>query len=386
MTWTTNVTPPTVTVTGTTPILGCNPAAADIIAAFGAPSATDNCGGSDAVTTNLSAVTVSGCTATQSCTFSATDACGGNTASQTKTVTWTTNVTPPTVTVTGTTPILGCNPAAADIIAAFGAPSATDNCGGSDAVTTNLSAVTVNGCTATQSCTFSATDACGGNTASQTKTVTWTTNVTPPTVTVTGTTPILGCNPAAADIIAAFGTPSATDNCGGSDAVTTNLSAVTVSGCTATQSCTFSATDACGGNTASQTKTVTWTTNVTPPTITVTGTTPILGCNPTAADIIAAFGTPSATDNCGGSDAVTTNLSAVTVSGCTATQTCTFSATDNCGGNTALHLHHGDLDHQHDAPDDHGERLHPVSGLQPSGGGHHCGIRRALCHGSLRRQ
>jgi hypothetical protein len=43
--------------------------------------------------------------------------------------------------------------------------------------------------------TFIASDGCG-NSATAIRTVNWTSDLTPPTITATGTTNILGCNPA----------------------------------------------------------------------------------------------------------------------------------------------------------------------------------------------
>ena len=45
------------------------------------------------------------------------------------------------------------------------------------------------------------------------RTVNWTSDLTPPIITATGTTTTLGCNPSASDINAALGTATATDAC-----------------------------------------------------------------------------------------------------------------------------------------------------------------------------
>ncbi|MBK5286631.1 MAG: T9SS type A sorting domain-containing protein, partial [Bacteroidia bacterium] len=65
------------------------------------------------------------------------------------------------------------------------------------------------------------------------------------------------------------------------------------------------------------------------PVITATGTTFILGCNPSAAVINAALGTATATDNCGPVTPSATN-SPVTAAGCSRSQTRTWNATDAC--------------------------------------------------------
>src|ERR1051326_2325328 len=125
-------------------------------------------------------------------------------------------------------------------------------------------------------------------------------------ITATGTTLTLGCNPSAADIEAALGTATATDTCSGSATVVPNDSPVTSTGCTSSQTRTFSAADACGKSSTAS-RTVTWTVDMTGPVITATGTTLTLGCNPSAADIEAALGTATATDTCSGNAEVTPN-------------------------------------------------------------------------------
>src|SRR5678809_959020 len=120
-------------------------------------------------------------------------------------------------------------------------------------------------------------------------------DVIAPTITVTAATNP-ACNPTAADIYAAFGNASVTDHC------STGLTAASTDGaepgtsCSRTITRTWTAVDACG-NTGSQTQTITFTRDVIAPTITVTAATNP-ACNPTAADINAAFGTASVTDNC----------------------------------------------------------------------------------------
>src|SRR6185503_4494045 len=103
---------------GTTLTLGCNPLASDINAALGSATATDACG-SPTVTQSDGAVLSSGCSFTQTRTFTAIDACG-NTATASRTITWTSDNTPPSITANGTTLTLGCNPLASDINAALG--------------------------------------------------------------------------------------------------------------------------------------------------------------------------------------------------------------------------------------------------------------------------
>src|SRR6185369_7926822 len=153
----------------------------------------------------------------------ATDGCG-NTATASRTATWTFDVTAPTITTTGTPAngVLGCNPTTADINAALGTATATDNCG-SATLTSTDGAVASNGCGRSQTRTWTATDGCG-NTATASRTATWTFDVTAPTITTTGTPAngVLGCNPTTADINAALGTATATDNCGSATLTSTD--------------------------------------------------------------------------------------------------------------------------------------------------------------------
>ena len=88
-----------------------------------------------------------------------------------------------------------------------------------------------NGCTRTQTRTFTAIDACG-NTATTSRTVTWTADLTPPVDHYKWYYNIhLVCNPSAADINAALGTATATDACG-TPTVTSSDGTVTVQHCT----------------------------------------------------------------------------------------------------------------------------------------------------------
>src|SRR5207249_977355 len=261
-------------------------------------------------------------TKSQTRTFTATDSCG-NQATTTRTVTWTEDNTLPVITATGTTLALGCNPTAAQIDAALGSATATDNC--STPTVTSLDGVVSGTCAKSQTRTFTATDSCG-NQATTTRTVSWTEDTTVPVITATGTTLALGCNPTAAQIDAALGSATATDNCG--TPTVTSLDGVVSGTCAKSQTRTFIATDGCG-NQATTTRTVTWTEDTTVPVITATGTTLALGCNPTAAQIDAALGSATATDNC--STPTVTSLDGAVSGTCAKSQTRTFTATDSCG-------------------------------------------------------
>jgi hypothetical protein len=60
--------------------------------------------------------------------------------------------------------------------------------------------------------TWTARDACG-NTSTASRTVTWTFDVTPPTITTGGCSLTLGCNPSAGDINGLWVTATVSDNC-----------------------------------------------------------------------------------------------------------------------------------------------------------------------------
>src|SRR5207249_7533398 len=109
VTWTEDTTPPVITATGTTLTLGCNPTATQINGALGTATATDNCG---PVTPSFTdgAVSTSGCGRSQTRTWSATDGCG-NTATASRTVTWTEDTTPPAIPPLPSTPTLECTAA-----------------------------------------------------------------------------------------------------------------------------------------------------------------------------------------------------------------------------------------------------------------------------------
>jgi protocatechuate 3,4-dioxygenase beta subunit len=122
------------------------------------------------------------------------------------------------------------------------------------------SVVTENGCLRSQTRSWTATDACGNQATVVSRTVTWTVDVEPPVITASGTPANgqLGCNPTAAQIEAALGTASATDNCGPVTPVPSD-SVVTENGCLRSQTRSWTATDACGNQAVVVSRTVTWT-------------------------------------------------------------------------------------------------------------------------------
>jgi len=154
------------------------------------------------------------------------------------------------------------------------------------------------------------------------RTITWTSDTTAPVITATGTTLTLACNPTAAAIDAALGTATATDGCG-PVTPTASTGNVTTTGCSRSQTRTWTATDACGNAALSVSRTITWTSDTIAPVITCPGNITQGACN----NIVTY--TATATDNCG---PVTPTFSIV--SGSTfpiGTTTVTVSATDACG-------------------------------------------------------
>ena len=134
----------------------------DITAALGSATATDACGAITNLTSSDATPTTSGCTVTQVRTFTAVDGCG-NSATTSRSVSWTADQTPPTFTGTYSTVTLGCNPLPTDITAALGSATATDACGAITNLTSSDATPTTAGCTVTQVRTFTAVDGCGNS-------------------------------------------------------------------------------------------------------------------------------------------------------------------------------------------------------------------------------
>jgi hypothetical protein len=316
-----SITAVTISTSGTTSTLGCNPVASDIDAALGTASATDNCGGSTLIPSDGSIVTTS-CSRSQTRTWTAIDVCG-STATASRTVTWTVDITPPTFTGSYANVPLGCNPA--NPSGSLGTATATDACG-AITITSSDGSIVSTGCDRSQTRTFIAIDACN-NTATTSRTVTWTVDVTPPTFTGSYSNVPLGCNPA--NPSGSLGTATATDACG-AVTITSSDGSVVSNVCGRSQTRTFTVVDACN-NSATTSRTVTWTVDVTPPTFTGSYANVSLGCNP--ANPSGSLGTATATDACG---AITINSSdgSIVSTGCDRSQTRTFIAIDACN-NTA---------------------------------------------------
>src|SRR6186713_3686605 len=90
-------------------------------------------------------------------------------------------------------------------------------------------------------------------------------------------------------------------------------------------------------NSATAQQTVSYTKDVTPPVITIAAATPITICNPTAAQVSAAFGNATATDACGTVSATGVEGAETLVSGCTYQVIKTWTGLDDCKTSFTAH-------------------------------------------------
>src|SRR5205085_5414192 len=111
-------------------------------------TAYDACGAMTTLISSYAIPTTSGCTVTQVRTFTAVDGCGDS-ATTSRSVSWTADQTPPTFTGTYSPVTLGCNPLPTDITAALGSATATDACGAVTNLTSSDATPTTSGCTVT---------------------------------------------------------------------------------------------------------------------------------------------------------------------------------------------------------------------------------------------
>jgi hypothetical protein len=167
----------TISTSGNSLTLGCNPSASAIDLALGTATATDACG-TPTVTASTGAVS-GACSKSQTRTFTAIDACG-NSSTASRTATWTDDPTPPTITCPAAQPF--CQVAGNNYT--IPAATATDNCAGaitfsyvkSGANTGSGSGANASGVYTNAGVTtviFTATDACGNSsTCSTTVTIT----------------------------------------------------------------------------------------------------------------------------------------------------------------------------------------------------------------------
>ncbi len=231
---------------------------------------------------------------------------------------------------TGTTNNLGCNPTIAAINAALGNATATTDCPPGNLGVSD-DPVIISGCNYSQKRTWIASDACG-STASVSRIVTWIVNNSSPFINLTiGPDP--GCNPTAAEIETALGFATVTNSCGNVE-LTVATSPIQISGCTRSQTRSWTATDDCN-NFSSATRFITWVEDLIPPTISITGTINNLGCNPPAAIINAALGNVTANDNCGSVSLLQSDETVIS-NGCNRSQTRRCTASDACGNTSSV--------------------------------------------------
>jgi hypothetical protein len=138
------------------------------------------------------------------------------------------DTTPPVITASGTPPngMLGLNPTDTDIEAALGAATATDN-GPAVTPTAQTTIVTVNGCSRSQTRTWTVTDAAGIAATPVSRTATWTEDTTPPVI------PVLPTVTGACGESVTLTAPTTTDNCAVTvTGTTTTVSPITAAGTT----------------------------------------------------------------------------------------------------------------------------------------------------------
>jgi hypothetical protein len=299
--------------------LGCNP---EGVPAAGQAVATDNCG-TPSITSSLGEVEADGCSYSQTRTYTATDACG-NEAYCYQTFTWTVDTEEPQFTFCPAGGDLGCNP---EGVPAAGQATATDNCG-TPSITSSLGEVEADGCSYSQTRTYTATDACG-NEAYCYQTFTWTVDTEEPQFTFCPAGGDLGCNP---EGVPAAGQAVATDNCG-TPSITSSLGEVEADGCYYSQTRTYTATDACG-NQAYCYQTFTWKVDTEEPSFEgcPSQTAPAIY---TCLDEVPAPATVTAFDNCDGE--ITPEFSETQTnpgSSCNNTIVRTWTAMDECGNSS----------------------------------------------------
>src|SRR6187399_920522 len=290
-------TPPVLTCPPTLNLQGCsNPTVPG--PSFVGGTATDNCNGTIIPVAADGPITSTACGRSMNRTWTATDECG-NMSSCIQLITWTVDNTPPIIISGGTTTTLGCSPSTSDINGALGSATATDACGTPTLSAPSDGTVSSNGCSRSQTRTWTARDACG-NTSSAARTITWTSDNTAPGFTGNYNDVTLTCN--ISEWIGSLGTATATDACG-NPTITSTDGPVVSNDCNRSITRTFTARDACN-NTATISRTVRWIAVLSNPILTVggqaiTGTQEFdLGCNPPDVNVNTTLGTASATNGC----------------------------------------------------------------------------------------
>ena len=165
------------------------------------------------------------------------------------------DVTAPVISLSGNqgaTPNIGCNPSAAQIEAALGSATATDNCDETVTVSSSDGTVQTNGCMRTVTRTFNASDACTNAATAVTRTVTYKVDVTAPVITCPANATFTSVNSSYPGILET-GTATAADNCDATPQVTfTDAVSCQTNSTRYTITRTFVAKDACGNNSSCQ--------------------------------------------------------------------------------------------------------------------------------------
>jgi PKD repeat protein len=187
--------------------LGFNPSDAEIAAAFGSASLSDNCSAGLVASGVTQPEQGTGCTRSVTKLWTVTDA-AGNIGTASQTVTFTRDTEAPVIALSPAA-ALGFNPSDAEIAAAFGSASVSDNCGVGLVASGVIQAEQAIGCTRTVTKFWSVTDA-AGNTGTASQTISFIRDTQAPRIlSVTGpSAPIALGN--AATIIASFA-----DDCSG---------------------------------------------------------------------------------------------------------------------------------------------------------------------------
>src|SRR5678809_48184 len=189
-------------------------------------------------------------TKVQTRTWNYVDACGNESDEFVQTKSWTVDVTKPTLSGQSTIDLNKCNPTAAEITAAFIAPTIAEACGTPTIKSgyPSTSPVSTVNCSSTQARTWVYVDACGNESDPFVQTVKWTTDVAPPTWTTSAGSldKNVDCNNSAALAAAQLLAPTAGDNCPGTISYTKTSGVFVANACGGTYNNSWVATDACG--------------------------------------------------------------------------------------------------------------------------------------------
>ena len=209
----------------------------------GFATATDNCSATVTYTDVVVAGTCPG-TRTVNRTWKATDPAGSVTTCKQTIIVADTEA--PVIIASGSTLALGCNPTAAQIEAALGTATATDNCGPVTPAASD-SVITVNGCQRSQTRTWMVSDPCGNTATAVGRTVTWMEDIEAPVL--TGCPLLNGGTYQCLSIVPPPSTVTAIDNCQGTIVVLfSEVQSAPGGSANNTITRTWSATDACGNN------------------------------------------------------------------------------------------------------------------------------------------